>query len=111
MVEQGHKPIKNNLVKMCGGSGGKWREYLPLVLFSDRISTKRTTGFTPYEIIFGQLPVLPVDLEMDTYLGIDCLSISTTEELLEAWKKLLERQDEVIKEAHKKLMRARDTCV
>jgi transposase InsO family protein len=84
MVERGHKTIKDTLVKMCGQSGGKWREYLPLVLFSDRISTKRTTGYTPYEIIFGQLPVLPVDLEMDTYLGIDWLDISTTEELLEA---------------------------
>jgi hypothetical protein len=97
MVKRGHKPIKDTLVKMCGWPGGKWREYLPLVLFSDRISTKRTTGFTPYEIIFGQLPVLPLDLEMVTYLGIDWLSISTTEELLEAQKKQLERQDKVIK--------------
>jgi transposase InsO family protein len=111
MVERGHKPIKDTLVKMCGGSGGKWREYLPLVLLSDRISTKRTTGFTPYEIIFGQLPVLPVDLEMDTYLGVDWLSISTTAELLEARTKQLERRDEVIKEAHNKLMQARETSV
>ena len=27
MVERGHKPIRDTLVKMCGGSGGKWREY------------------------------------------------------------------------------------
>ena len=82
-----------------------------MVLFSDRIFTKRTTGFTPYEIIFGQLPVLPVDLEMDTYLGIDWLIISTTEELLEAWTKQLERREKVIKEAHNKLMQARETSV
>jgi transposase InsO family protein len=66
MVERGNKPIKDTLVKMCGQSGGKWREHLPLVLFSHRISTKRTTGYTTYEIIFGQLPVLPVDSEMET---------------------------------------------
>jgi hypothetical protein len=100
MIERGHRPIKDTLVKMCGQSGGKWREYLPLVLFSDRISTKRTTGFTPYKIIFGQLPVLPVDLEMDTYLGIDWLNISTTEELLEARTKQLERKHKIIEEAH-----------
>ena len=40
MIERGHRPIKDTLVKMCGESGGKWREYLPLVLFSDRISTR-----------------------------------------------------------------------
>lgn len=100
MVERGHKPIKDTLVKMCGGSGGKWREYLPLFLFSDRISNKRTIGFTPYKIIFGQLPVLRVDLEMETYLGIDWLNINTTKELLEAWTKQLEQRDEVIEEAH-----------
>ena len=103
MVERGHKTIKDTLVKMCGQSGGKWREYLPLVLFSDRISTKRTTGYMPYKIIFGQLPVLPVDLEMDTYLDIDWLDISTTEELLEAQTKPLERRDEIIEEAHQKI--------
>jgi hypothetical protein len=111
MVERGHKTIKDTLVKMCGQSGGKWREYLPLVLFSDRISTKRTTGYTPYKIIFGQLPVLPVDLEMDTYLGIDWLDISTTEELLEARTKQLDRKDEIIEEAHRKLLKTREASV
>ena len=77
--------------------------------FSDRISTKRTTGFTPYKNIFGQLPDCPVDLEMDTYLGIDWLAISTTEEILEAWTKQLERKDEILEEAHQKLlMKARE---
>jgi hypothetical protein len=111
MIERGHRPIKDTLVKMCGQSGGKWREYLPLVLFPDRISTKRTTGFTPYGIIFGQLPVLPVGLEMDTYLGVDWLAISTTEELLEARTNQLERKDEIIEEAHQKLLKARENSV
>ena len=71
MVERGHRTIKDTLVKLCGESGGKWREYLPLVLFSDRISMKQTTGYSPYEVVFGQKAVLLVELEMDTYLGID----------------------------------------
>jgi hypothetical protein len=111
MIERGHRPIKDTLVKMCGESGGKWREYLPLVLFSDRISTKRTTGFTPYELVFGHLPVLPVDLEMDTYLGIDWSEIKTTAELLEARTMQLERREEILEEAHKKLVQAREASV
>jgi hypothetical protein len=51
MIERGHKPLKDALIKMCGKSGGKWREYLPLVLFSDRISTKQSTGHSPYELV------------------------------------------------------------
>jgi hypothetical protein len=111
MIERGHRPIKDTLVKLCGESGGKWREYLPLVLFSDRISTKRTTGYSPYELMFGQKAVLPVDIEMDTYLGIDWTEISTTAELLEARTKQLERQDEILDIAHNKMMETRENSV
>ncbi|KAI7933023.1 hypothetical protein MJO28_017861, partial [Puccinia striiformis f. sp. tritici] len=31
MIERGHQPLKDALVKMCGNNGKKWREYLPLV--------------------------------------------------------------------------------
>ena len=111
MIERGHRPLKDALVKMCGEKGGKWREYLPLVLFADRISTKRTTGYSPYELVFGQKAVLPVDLEAETYLGIDWLEVRTTEDLLVARATQLERRDEMIEEAHEKMMKARAESV
>ena len=111
MVERGHRTIKDTLVKMCGESGGKWREYLPLVLFADRISTKRTTGYSPYELIFGQQAVLPVDLEAETYLGIDWSEVHSTEDLLEARTKQLERREEILEEAHQKMLKAREKSV
>ena len=41
MIERGHKQLKDALVKMCGENGSKWKEYLPIVTFADRISTKK----------------------------------------------------------------------
>ncbi|MBW0585325.1 hypothetical protein O181_125040 [Austropuccinia psidii MF-1] len=67
MVERGHKQLKDALVKICGENGGKWKKYLPLVTLADRISTKRTTGFSPFELQFGQLPVLPIDIETKNF--------------------------------------------
>ena len=52
-----------------------------------------------------------MDLEMDTYLGIDWHSIITTEELLEARTKQLNRQEEVIEEAHRKLLKTQEASV
>jgi hypothetical protein len=52
-----------------------------------------------------------MDLEMDTYLGIDWLDISTTEELLEARKKQLDRRGEIIEEAHQKLLKTQEASV
>ncbi|MBW0534905.1 hypothetical protein O181_074620 [Austropuccinia psidii MF-1] len=62
MLERGHKQLKDALVKMCGENGGKWKKYLPLATLAERISTERTTGFSPFELQFGQLPVLPIDI-------------------------------------------------
>ncbi|MBW0568864.1 hypothetical protein O181_108579 [Austropuccinia psidii MF-1] len=67
MVERGHKQLKDALVKICGEDGGKWKKYLPLATLADRISTKRTTGFSPFELQFGQLPVLPIEIETKTF--------------------------------------------
>jgi hypothetical protein len=107
MVERGHQPIKDTLVKLCETDCKKLRNYLPLVLFADRISTKRTTGYSPYELLFGQPAILPVDLELETYLGTNWEEISTTEELLTARVLQLERREETLQEAYKKMKEAR----
>ncbi|MBW0589514.1 hypothetical protein O181_129229 [Austropuccinia psidii MF-1] len=84
MVERGHKQLKGALVKMCGENGSKWKEQLPIVALADRISTKRTTGYSPFELQFLEQYVLPIDIETNTYLAIEWNKISTREELLEA---------------------------
>ncbi|MBW0492341.1 hypothetical protein O181_032056 [Austropuccinia psidii MF-1] len=93
---------------MCGENGGKWKKYLPLATLADRISTKRTTGFSPFELQFGQLPVLPIDIETKTFLAVALHKISTTEELLEARAKMFERKEEMRRKAAEKLKRSRE---
>ena len=111
MVERGHQSLKNTLVKLCGTDGKRWRNYLPIVLFADRISTKRTTGYSPFELVLGQSPVLPVDLEYETYLGINWSKVKTTEELLEARTRQLELRDIKLQKAHEELMDTRQNSV
>ncbi|MBW0573508.1 hypothetical protein O181_113223 [Austropuccinia psidii MF-1] len=108
MVERGHKQLKDALVKMCGENGGKWKKYLPWVTSADRISTKRTTGFLPYELQFGQLPVLPIEIETKTFLAVEWHKISTTEELLEARAKWLEGKEEMRRKAVETLKKSRE---
>jgi len=85
--------------------------YYPIVLFADRISTKRTTGYSPFELVLGQSPVLPVDLEYETYLGINWSKVKTTEELLEARTRQLELRDIKLQKAHEELMDTRQNSV
>ena len=111
MVERGHGPLKAALVKMAGESGKNCRKFLPLVLFADQISTKRTTGYSPYELVFGQRAVLPLDLEIESYLGVDWDSVKTTEDLLVARSLQLERSEETRGIAFKQMMDARGDSV
>ncbi|MBW0469530.1 hypothetical protein O181_009245 [Austropuccinia psidii MF-1] len=66
------------------------KKYLPLVTLADRIFTKRTTCFSPFELQFGPLTVSPIDIETKRFLALEWHKISTTKELLEARAKKLE---------------------
>ncbi|MBW0567927.1 hypothetical protein O181_107642 [Austropuccinia psidii MF-1] len=108
MVERGHKQLKDALVKMCGENGGKWKKYLPLVKLADIISTKGKIGFSPFELQFGQLPVLPFDIETKTFLAVEWQRISTTEKSLEAGAKQLAGKGEMRRKAAEKLNKSRE---
>ncbi|MBW0588880.1 hypothetical protein O181_128595 [Austropuccinia psidii MF-1] len=83
IVERGHKQLNDALVKMCGENGSRWKEYLSLVKLDERISTKGATGFSPFELQFGQKAVLPSEIEAKTYLAIEWDKVQSTEDLLE----------------------------
>lgn len=83
MIEQNHQPLQDALIKLCGESGSKWREFLSLVLFPECISTKRTPGISPCEVVSGQQAVLPVNIKWETFLGVDRDEVTTAKELRE----------------------------
>jgi hypothetical protein len=111
MIERGHKEIKDALIKMCGENGSKWKDYLPLVTFADPISTKQTTGYTPFELQFGQPAVLPVDLELRSYLSVAWTKVKTTSDLLSIRADQLAQREENIEKAKEKLKKAREQSV
>ncbi|MBW0522431.1 hypothetical protein O181_062146 [Austropuccinia psidii MF-1] len=96
---------------MCGENGSKCKEYLPLVTLADRISTKRTTGYSQFELQFGQKAVLPIDIKAKTYLTNEWHKVKSTEDLLEARAEQLSGKEEIRKRAKEKLKKARDDSV
>jgi hypothetical protein len=60
MILQGLKPrIYNDLNKF----GRRWMEELPSVVWSLRTTPSRSTGFTPFFLVYGAEAILPIDLE------------------------------------------------
>ncbi|XP_074352109.1 uncharacterized protein LOC141691271 [Apium graveolens] len=45
---------------------GKWAEEFPLVFWSDRTTSKTSTGHTPYSLVYGTEAVLPTEIMVPT---------------------------------------------
>jgi transposase InsO family protein len=60
MILQGLKP---RIFDRLNKSGRKWLHELPAVVWSLKTTPSRTTGFTPFFLVYGAEAILPTDLE------------------------------------------------
>ena len=58
--------IKPRLIEPLQRSAGCWIEELPAVLWSLRTTPNRSTGYTPFFLVYGAEAVLPADIEHDS---------------------------------------------
>jgi hypothetical protein len=67
-IESGHFPIRQALFKATGGNPGKWFYFFHQVLWADRITIRKGKGCSPFFLVTGAHPILPLDLEEATWL-------------------------------------------
>ena len=61
-VERMNRTIEGMLAKMIANDQHNWDLYLPKALLAYCTSIHDVTGFTPYRLVFGQSPQLPIDV-------------------------------------------------
>ena len=71
LVERRHDAIFNSLSKYCSKETQNWVQYLPLALWSDRISTRRSTGYSAFELLYGRDCLLPIELSLPSWGVVD----------------------------------------
>jgi hypothetical protein len=54
----------NNLKKVVGENKKSWDSKIKYVVWADRITTKTSTGKTPFELVYGLEVKLPVNLQI-----------------------------------------------
>ena len=72
VVERGHFTLRESIVKSCQTTGtpiNRWPEKLAEAVFADRITISRVTGFSPYQLLHGTDPILPLDLAEATFMA------------------------------------------
>ena len=61
MVERFNATLKRLLQKLTQNSEVEWDLCLPYVLWSYRGAIHKTTGFSPYQLLFGKQMRMPLD--------------------------------------------------
>ncbi|EKM74264.1 hypothetical protein AGABI1DRAFT_48304 [Agaricus bisporus var. burnettii JB137-S8] len=70
------------LYKATAGDIKKWYFYLPHIAWADRVTIRKGTGCSPYFMITGAHPTLPLDLAEATWLVTYPDKIATHSELI-----------------------------
>jgi hypothetical protein len=95
VIERGHRPIADALSKLTACSDEPkemWINYLPAVLWADRITVRRTTGYWPFPIMLVQDALLPIELENLTWNTANWIQgIDDTTSLIAARARQLEQ--------------------
>jgi hypothetical protein len=107
-VEVGYKPFIKALRKLTKGTGHKWKDHLPALVWADRNTVKASTGMTPIQVICGYDPVLPIELEVPTWRTLPWTKIQSTEDLLLMRARQIERRDRDTEEARLRIQRLRE---
>jgi hypothetical protein len=91
LVERGHEPIVNSLAKYSGKTGD-WTKYLSLALWADRISVRRSTGYSAFELVYGRECLLPVQFSVASWSMVDWEAVQNREDLILARMRQLDQR-------------------
>ena len=95
MIERGHRPLKDALSKL----GNDWVKNLTAVLFADRTTVHGPTGYTPFYMVYGREPILPVESRFPTWRTLFTEEITDRSKLIELRARQFQLREEDANEA------------
>jgi len=107
VVERGHFILREAIIKACRNKITEWPEHVAGMVFADRVTVSRVTGFSPFQLLHGTDPILPLDLAEATFLVEGFRNGMSTEELLVLRARQLAKHPEDIRKAAETLKKAR----
>jgi hypothetical protein len=82
MIERGHRTWINSIWKLCGSKKHRWSRWFYHVMWADRVTTRRATGYSPYYLLYGKPYLFPFNLTDKTWYTVDWHGLETTADLL-----------------------------
>src|SRR5271163_1918395 len=67
-IERPHWDIRQMLYKVTDGNPAKWFWFFLFILWADRVTVRKRFGCSPFFMVTGAHPILPLDIEEATWL-------------------------------------------
>ena len=64
LVERYNRTLSDSLAKLSQKDNYNWEKYLPFALFTYRISPHISTKFSPFFLLYGRDPILPMEIDI-----------------------------------------------
>ncbi|EMD31013.1 hypothetical protein CERSUDRAFT_60606 [Gelatoporia subvermispora B] len=111
VAERDGQTLANVLFRICGDRPSLWPVYLSAALHATRTTTSRTTGYTPFFLLFGRHCLFPFDQDDRTWYCLDWDKVTNTEELLALRAIQIARREEDIGVAKANTMKTRQRAI
>src|SRR5258708_6294321 len=85
--------------KVLQGETNQWPSKLGYALWADHIMVKRNMGYSPYNLLYGQHLLLPLDVGARTFHVLEWQAVTNTAELLALRIQQLDQQNGLLVEA------------
>ena len=99
IVEGGHFSLASTLAKLTNGTGKGWTKLQGPALFAERTTIRASHGQTPFHLVRGYEPVVPLETSTPSWRVINWSVDMSTQEHLEARIRMLEGRQEDLNKA------------
>lgn len=106
LIEVGHVSMVNYFKKL--GRLGKWVGLLDQALLADRSAIRGSHGCSPFWLLHGWEPILPMEVKVPTWRLIDWVEVRSREDIVLARIRILERREEDLEAARAKVKEYRE---
>lgn len=111
IAERDGQTLANAIKKSCAHEPRKWPLYVHSALLAVRTTTSRSTGYTPFFLVYGMHALFPFDVTDRTWFVLDWESVQSREDLLSLRMKQLARREDDIGSAVQHQERSRQRAV
>ena len=106
VVEHSHRIIHDSLIKACNGDITQWPTLVHHVFWADCVTTRKSTGHSPYYMAHGVEPLLPFDITEAMFMIPNISQHLDTADFIAICTHQLAKQDDKLAAMHEWLLKS-----